>query len=318
MKGRIKNKGKLVIVLFILSIVLIIIFLLYSKYSKEITYTDDNILEDTKNTNTNTNTYEDLTDYGNKGESNITDMTENAAQDLNDGSDLNDLTDLTEETTGPPIKSKVYQNKFDYLRAKYNNNEDVIGIVKIPGTTIYYPVMYYDKDNEFYLNRNPYKQPNSAGSIFMDFENNVERSDPNTILYGHQMSANSNTMFHTLSYYTDANFFINHRYIIFSTIYENNVWEVFAYFIADTSFYYIQVFFNSERAFLDLAAEMKAKSIYDTGIDIKEGDRILTLSTCTNMEPDTRYVLAARLIKNKDDVPAEILKEMNAVIDDFK
>ncbi|MCL1858673.1 MAG: class B sortase [Oscillospiraceae bacterium] len=218
-------------------------------------------------------------------------------------------------TTNPPVKVKrEYQDKFDRLRAKYNN-DDIIGIVKIPDTVVYYPVAYYDQYTEYYLERNLYKTLSAAGSICLDYENSVERHDPNTVIYGHQMYSNS--MFHTLSYYMDEDFFNNHRYIIYNTIYEDNVWEVFAYFKTHISFNYIKIFFRSEREFLNLAAEMKERSIYDTGIEIKEGDRILTLSTCTNQESDTRYVLSARMIKNKDEIPEEIAAQMANAADDF-
>ncbi|MCL2158697.1 MAG: class B sortase [Oscillospiraceae bacterium] len=217
--------------------------------------------------------------------------------------------------TKPPVKAKrAYQGDFDRLREKYRN-DDIIGIVKIPGTVVYYPVVHHDESNEYYLERDLYKNKSSAGSICLDYENSVERHDPNTILYGHQMSSNS--MFHTLSYYNDANFFWEHRYIIFNTIYENSAWEVFAFFKTDVSFNYIKVFFRSERDFLSLAAEMSARSLYDTGIEIKEGDRILTLSTCTNIEQDTRYVLVARMIKNKSEIPDDIAVQLSGAAQDF-
>ena len=221
-------------------------------------------------------------------------------------------------TTNPPVKinPRVYQNEFDRIRLMYNDNEDIIGVVKIPGTVIYYPVAQHVYNNEHYLDRNLFGQLSAAGSIVLDFENSVERYDPNTILYGHQMSSNS--MFHSLNYYRDEYFFNNHRYIIFNTIYENNVWEVFAFFEAHVSFNYIKVFFRSERDFLRLAEEMKEKSLYDTGIDIKHGDRILTLSTCTNLDRDTRFVLAARMIKNKGDIPAEIAAQMLSAAEDYE
>ena len=219
---------------------------------------------------------------------------------------------------GPPVKKpkKEYKDKFDRLRDMYNGNEDIIGIIKIPGTVVYYPVAYYAYDNKYYLDRNLRKQFSAAGSIFLDYENSVERQDPNTVLYGHQMSVNS--MFHTLRYYANEEYFYSHRYIIFNTVYENNVWEVFTFFRAHISFNYIRVFFRSERTFLELAAEMKERSLYETGIDIERGDRILTLSTCTNEDRDTRYVLAARLIKNKEDIPEDILIQMENAVEDFR
>jgi len=223
--------------------------------------------------------------------------------------------EVPETTESPKKAEREYRSEYDRLRGIYNN-DDIVGIIHIPGTVVYYPVAHHAENNEYYLERNLYKNKSSAGSICLDFENRAERHDPNTVLYGHQMSSNS--MFHTLSYYSDKNFFENHRYVIFNTIYENNVWEVFAFFKTDVSFNYIKVFFKSERDFLNLAAEMKSRSLHDSGLEVKEGDRILTLSTCTNQERDTRYVLVARMIKNKSDIPEDIARQMESAADNFK
>jgi SrtB family sortase len=243
---------------------------------------------------------------------------------------IEDIEDITEDSEEPEIEEieeepkeirvpvkvrRVYENKFDMLRARYNNNEDIIGIVKVPGTVIFYPVVHYAGDNNYYLDRNYYRQKSAAGSIFMDYENDVSRQDPNTILYGHQMSSNS--MFHSIGYFRDENYFNAHRYVIFNTAYEDSVWEVFAFLEADISFNYIKVFFRSELEFLLLAREISRQSLYDTGIEIKSGDRILIMSTCTNINPDKRYVLASRLIKNKEDIPADILNQTDSAIEDF-
>jgi sortase B len=215
-----------------------------------------------------------------------------------------------------PVKAnRKYQDKFDLLRAHFNNNEDIIGIVKVPGTVIFYPVAYYPEDNNYYLDRNYFKQRSAAGSIFMDYENSVERQDPNTVLYGHQMSSNS--MFHSIGYFKDENYFNAHRYVIFNTVYEDGVWEVFAFLEADVTFNYIKVYFNSERDFLKRAREIREKAYHRTDAEIGEGDRILIMSTCTNRDPMKRYVLAARLIKNKEDIPEDILSQMSSAVYDY-
>ncbi|MCL2772876.1 MAG: class B sortase [Oscillospiraceae bacterium] len=308
MQGRIKNKGKFIshiAVLFIIAAAVIII----TQTTKENQNKDDNILRETSENYALDNSQIEIS------ENDITNTTENIK--ITSETKKQTQPQTVQETTGPPVKvnNKVYQTKFDALRAKYSNNQDIIGILKIPGTLIFYPVAHYT-DNDYYLNRNLYKQRSDVGSIFMDYEDSPDRSDPNIILYGHQMYS-SDTMFHPLRYYTDENYFENHRYVIFNTIYEDNVWEVFSFMIANTSFYYIQVNFNSEDEFLSLASDIKNKSLYDTGVDVNPGDRILILSTCTNQDPNTRYVLAAKLIKNKDDIPTDILNQMNSAVDDY-
>jgi|GEM_PF-916288 len=319
------KKGVWIIIFAFATLIILILFLYFVITSKNASKPDTG--ESPKNQILNPPSYspdENITEI-------IPDFSDNAATQpelLTEPDETSEITettmsdnannsDNTEETTLPPVKAKrVYQEEFDSLRAKYGGNEDIIGIVKIPGTVIYYPVAHYQYNNEYYLGKNLFKYDSAAGSICMDYENSVDRYDPSTVLYGHQMYSNS--MFHTISYYTDENFFNEHRYVIFNTIYENNVWEVFSFFSTNISFNYIKVFFSSESDFLDLAAQLKEKSQYDTGIDIKEGDRILILSTCTNQERDTRYVLCARMIKNKDNIPPDIAEQMANAVEDFK
>ncbi len=65
-------------------------------------------------------------------------------------------------------------------------NSDVMGWIYIKDTDINYPIMK-SNDNDYYLKRDLYKKYSSAGSIFMDYENNSDFSDENTIIYGHNL-----------------------------------------------------------------------------------------------------------------------------------
>ena len=198
----------------------------------------------------------------------------------------------------PTPTPKVIQQVFEELRSQYNN-DDIIGYLKIPDTSIDYPVTQA-VDNAYYLHHDINKNASEAGWIFMDYENDIENDDPNIIIYGHNMR--QNIMFHSLRYYQSWDYFNDHRYIVFNTIYDNYVWEIFSFYRAETSFPYIQVFFPSDEAFIDLANEMKARSMYDTDVDIKPDDHILTLSTCTNESDDTRFVLNARRL-SLEEIP---------------
>ena len=204
-------------------------------------------------------------------------------------------------TLSPTPTPRAIQPEFEELRIAYGNY-DIVGYLRIPGTTIDYPVTR-SNDNSFYLNRNIRKDISEAGWIFLDFENNVENDDLNTIIYGHNMR--QDIMFHSLRYYQSWSFFNDHRYIVFNTLYENHVWEIFSFYRAETSFPYIQVYFSSEQEFMSLVKEMKARSMYDTGVEVKPGDHILTLSTCTNDSSDTRFVLNARRL-SPEEYPEEL------------
>ena len=64
-------------------------------------------------------------------------------------------------------------------------NSDVLGIQTIPGTNINYPVLK-SKDNNEYLYRDIYKKLNDNGSLFLDYECNLNDSSDNVIIYGHK------------------------------------------------------------------------------------------------------------------------------------
>lgn len=63
-------------------------------------------------------------------------------------------------------------------------NPDIVAWIDIPGTHIQYPILK-GRDNAFYLDHDAYKKYNIYGSIFMNYRNQKDFSDQNTILFGH-------------------------------------------------------------------------------------------------------------------------------------
>jgi len=185
------------------------------------------------------------------------------------------------------IRQEYYEFQLEY------ENNDIIGRLIIEGANIDYLVTQA-ADNEFYLYHDIEKQPNEAGWVFLDYLNNIRRPDRNTIIYGHNMR--DDIRFHGLRHFADPEFFRANPYIIFNTAYEDKVWEVFAFYSTNISFNYIQVIFPSDEDFYSLISEMQEKSWHESDVSLSKYDRILTLSTCTNTDPDMRYVLNARLI----------------------
>ena len=211
----------------------------------------------------------------------------------------------TEAPSLTPTPKDVSQEFLELRRAF--KNDDIVGYLQIPGTSIGYPVTQ-SSDNAYYLRNDINKQKSPAGWVFMDYRNNVGNDDPNTVIYGHNMQRD--IIFHSLRYYQDWDYFNKNRYIIFNTIYENDIWEVFSFYKTDISFIYNQVVFPTEQSFFTLETEMKSRSLYDTGVDIKPGDHILTLSTCTDESEDTRFVLNARRL-SPDEIPEDMKELVN-------
>ena len=65
-------------------------------------------------------------------------------------------------------------------------NPDVIAWIQIPALDISYPVVR-GKDNDYYLHHMFDGQENKNGSIFVDYHNQPDFSDSNTIVYGHNV-----------------------------------------------------------------------------------------------------------------------------------
>ena len=181
-----------------------------------------------------------------------------------------------------------------------NKNPDTIGWIKVLGTDINYPVVQTN-NNDFYLTHSFDKSYNKAGWIFADYINkNLKNNelDKNTIIYGHNRQNNS--MFGTLSNVFKEEWLSNkeNHYINFSTLNNNMVWEVFSTYTIEKEEYYIQSNFSSDEEYISFLNTIKNRSTYKYDVNISKEDKILTLSTCTNVGKG-RTVLHAKLIYRK-------------------
>ena len=105
--------------------------------------------------------------------------------------------------TEPPVLYPAVD--FDGL---HQTNADVIGWIYIEDTNINYPIVQ-GTDNKYYVDHMVDGTKNGAGSIFMDYRNALDFSDPNTVIYGHNMK--NKTMFAHITEYKDPEFFEAHR-----------------------------------------------------------------------------------------------------------
>lgn len=179
-------------------------------------------------------------------------------------------------------------------------NEDVVGWITIEGTRIDYPILQAE-DNTHYLTRNFYHEESRAGSIYMDYRNDIRlENEKNVVLYGHRMRDGS--MFENLTKYLDREFFETYRTIEFDTLYDSYEGEIFAVYHTLTSFNYIQTAFDSNEEFGQLLDEIYDTTLYtNEDVIVTEEDMILTLSTCDyKLDPEEgRLVVQAKLTKKQ-------------------
>ena len=163
-------------------------------------------------------------------------------------------------------------------------NEDIVGWLYLEDSPINYPVVQ-SNDNDYYLRRLVNGEYNIAGSLFMDYRNDSNLEDNNTIIYGHNMK--NNTMFGSLQEYKNQDYYDNHRVMYYFTPEKNYIIELFTgYTISvDSDIYDLSVIDSSK------LEELISKSDFESNTKVTEEDKIITLSTCAYEYDGARYVV---------------------------
>ena len=182
-----------------------------------------------------------------------------------------------------------------YISSLKTINDDAIGWLKVNNTNIDYAILQTN-DNEYYLNYNIYKEKDPNGWLFLDYENKTNQIDDNTIIYGHNRFVNG-VMFGTLNKTLYKNWYTNpeNQIIRFDTMYGSYEYRIFSIYTIATTDDYIKTTYLDKNKMLEDFNTFKKRSIYDFGIELKNTDKILTLSTCQS--DTTRLVVQAVLVK---------------------
>ena len=200
----------------------------------------------------------------------------------------------TTAATVPPTEPREVLPR---LQEQYEKNPDLAGWLTVPGTRIDYPVMYSPDEPERYLHANFKVSYSFAGLPFLDAACNPESG--NRIIYAHNMLDGS--MFRTLLKYQQKDFWQRNPVISFSTLYEEQEYEVVAAFYdkvykkTDTNFKFYQFYDTSDQSRFDEAmAYYREHALYDTGVTAQCGDELITLVTCAYQTENGRFVVVAR------------------------
>lgn len=184
-----------------------------------------------------------------------------------------------------PNLALLAQLDLESLRAE---NPDVVGWVCIPDTELSYPVVQ-GKNNSFYLNHTWQRAKNPGGSIFMEHTANPDFTDYHTLVYGHRMRNDS--MFGTLKYYKDLDFWREHPCIYVVTtdsVYRYDIFSAQEAGIKEIVYRLDIEEKQLEEEFLQYCIE---GSEIDTGVTPTADQHVLTLSTCTGRGHATRWVI---------------------------
>lgn len=210
--------------------------------------------------------------------------------------DYIDVVDNTETTTKKKNNyvSSYYTNFEQVFETLLKKNNDTVGWIQINNTKVNYPVVQADS-NSYYLNRDYFKKKNSMGWIFMDYRNNIENLDRNTIIYGHNIK--QGIMFGTIknmmnkSWYSNA----NNQLITFNTLNKNMKWKIFSLYQINETEDYLKTEFESDDDYMNFLNMLKNRSKNNFNVELTPESKILTLSTC--FSHTTRHVVHAVLVE---------------------
>lgn len=209
---------------------------------------------------------------------------ENANKELNNELMEKAIIDVTTDNNDEQEKNEYDMPISVDFSVLKQENEDIIGWIYSENTSINYPVLQ-GEDNNYYLRRLANGEYNIAGSIFMDFRNNPNLQDNNTIIYGHNMK--NDTMFASIQEYKNQEYYDNHNVMYYFTPEKNYVVELFAgYTISVESDIYDLSVIDDEKL-----QEIISKSDFKSNVEVTEEDKILTLSTCAYEYEGARYIL---------------------------
>lgn len=197
----------------------------------------------------------------------------------------------TPEEEKAPVEIPI---DFEALKEK---NPDVCAWITVPGTEVDYPVLQSSEDDSYYLTHTIDGKEAPEGAIYTESLNSRDFTDPNTVIYGHNMKNDS--MFGSLHLFEDKEFFDEHRDL---TIYLPDQilhYRIFGAYVYDNRHILESFDFRDPvqfQGYLDSVFQLKSMSNnLDSSIQVTSDDKIVTLSTC-NGNDEQRYLVQAVLI----------------------
>ena len=251
--------------------------------------------------------YEDIREAVVKDDADIS--TENADDESSDDSDEQAEVTPTEKpnvvkpgTTIPsfptptPVPEKEVPIDFTELTKRC---PDAYAWIRIPDTNVDYPIVQHPTDNSYYLNHSAEGGYKFAGAIYTENYNTKDFTDPNTVIYGHNMKNGS--MFETLHKFSDKAFFDEHKEFEIYLPDKVLTYRVFAAYVYDDR-HLLKAFDFSDpevfRMYLRDIQFMRGMGYnVDTEPELTADDRIVTLSTC-NSNSSQRYLVQGVLLSN--------------------
>jgi sortase B len=213
-----------------------------------------------------------------------------------------------EIVTIPPTPEEQVEHNINLNEHYLTITDNYVGYLWADGCEISDPVVQAD-DNEYYLKQTYYDAPNKAGAIFMDYRVVMTEDyiSPNVVIYGHNQE--DGTMFGNLKRYkNNVDFYMENPFIQFNTLYDVGDYVVYGFFVTNAlesqdsegevfRYHDYMESLKREPTFYWYLNEVYERNQIISPVDVKYGDKLLTLSTCSNEFTDSRFVVFARKLR---------------------
>ncbi len=171
-------------------------------------------------------------------------------------------------------------------------NPDVVGWIYCEGTVINYPVLK-GKTNDTYLYHQYDGTYSPGGSIFMDYRCEGDFSGDYTVIYGHNMLADS--MFNCLDYFRDEEYLQDHsRFFYLTPAGKNYCLEVACVNLTAYKDELRLFELRDDERNLEL---IRSRAEADTGIEVSNEDQIVVLATCTYDFKNAKCTLLCKAVE---------------------
>ena len=203
---------------------------------------------------------------------------------------------------------KVKEKANEYVEQKYDTytidfeelkkqNKDTVAYLKVNNTKIDY-VVVKGEDNSYYLSHDFERKYNIAGWVFATYQNKMDGTDRNIVIFGHNMRDGS--MFGTMKKVLNKDWYNDKSNLTIKLTTKDGTFDykVFSIYQIKPEEYYINTEFDGDEEYEEFLKTIKNRSIKDFELDINKNDKILTLSTCS-MTGKERVVLHAKKVEKQ-------------------
>lgn len=198
-------------------------------------------------------------------------------------------------TVDTNVEGDGFKVDFDAL---LKQNPDTIGWIRFDEpSVISYPIVK-SVDNEEYLTKTFAANDNKLGAIFQDMRNNPDFTDRNTFVYGHNLNVGGE-MFSTLNKYAEEDFAKKYPYFYIYTPGGKLTYKVFSAATVKDDAECYSIFYPTEKAYTDYLQMSKDISNYKVDVELDIQSKIVSLSTCTNVLEEDRFLVQGVLVEKE-------------------